>query len=949
LRPWLLLVKIIFPLLLCAQQYSYVQYNVKDGLAGSTVYDLCQDKEGFMWFATNAGISRFDGTHFRNFTLDDGLPSNEILRVFADSEGRVWMAPFKKTICYYYKGKIFTPENDSLLAKITLNDFVVNIVEDHTSSLLIQAGENIAWLKKTGENKFLPHNYYIQNATSIGSDYPSNTFFIARADTVYKFIDGKFSYWRTYSSKMNINYLHVFFPDGRKLTIERKIGTLFPEIVRSNLLFVNTENGSWEMDTLTNQYKYLHLEGKAITHTLIDNEHNTWFATLGHGVYKLVSKEFLNFSLERYRDHEVFSLEKWDNSIAAGTAFCSLHILRGLKEESIQLTSNQMADWGKKVRNRAYCMKTTMSGDLIVGLDGLLACISKDHKTTIKWLAAIKSVDEVDSNVIIAGGKQGVLSIRKSDLQTIDTVWKERATAISYAANEYFIGTTDDLFVVQKDKSYQSLGKRIPALNSHISQIIDAGDSIIWVATYGKGVIGLKDKKLFVNLTTRNGLGSNICRALFLQNNFLWIGTDKGLNKIDISDPHYPVTHYTTADGLSSNVINAIHVDGNTVYTGSPAGITLFDEKKISKDSKSSLKILAVRIGNQSLPLDSVYTISHKDNNIKLDYTCISYRSEGDILYKYRLKGLNNSWDSTRSTLLEYPSLPVGSFEFELIAVNKFGVHSNPVVIRFIIEPPFWKTLWFRVLILTVIVGAAWLFVWLLFDRFRRKEHEKTRIRQQLNELEQKALRAQMNPHFIFNCLSSIQSFIITKDFETTNSYLTEFARLIRQTLDNSEKTSISIENEIRYLSSYLEIEKMRYADSFDYSVIAGPEVKQDFTYIPNMILQPYVENCIRHGLRHKDSLGLIQVRFQQTEKELVCEVQDNGIGRKKAGEFRSQIRIEYQSRGMKLTEERINLLNRNQDEKIRIEVIDLLHNDGEPAGTKVIIHFPTTILKKLM
>jgi LytS/YehU family sensor histidine kinase len=141
----------------------------------------------------------------------------------------------------------------------------------------------------------------------------------------------------------------------------------------------------------------------------------------------------------------------------------------------------------------------------------------------------------------------------------------------------------------------------------------------------------------------------------------------------------------------------------------------------------------------------------------------------------------------------------------------------------------------------------------------------------------------------------------------------------------------------------------MRYANSFDYSVIAGPEVKQDFTYIPNMILQPYVENYIRHGLRHKDGLGLIQVRFQQTEKELVCIVQDNGIGRKKAGEFKSQIRIEYQSRGMKLTEERINLLNRNQDEKIRIEVIDLMDNHGEPAGTKVIIHFPTAILKKLM
>jgi two-component sensor histidine kinase len=454
---------------------------------------------------------------------------------------------------------------------------------------------------------------------------------------------------------------------------------------------------------------------------------------------------------------------------------------------------------------------------------------------------------------------------------------------------------------------------------------------------------------MLINLTAQDGLSSNICRSLFLQKGFLWVGTDKGLNKIDITDPGFKITRYTTADGLSSNVINAIYADGNNIYIGSPAGITLFDERKIPRNSQSNLHILGVRIGNKSLPVDSVYTVSYKENNVKLDYTCISFRSEGDIIYKYRLKGLNNSWDSTRSTSLEYPSLPAGAFEFELAAINKFGLESNTIVIRFIIDPPFWKTLWFRVLVIAAIVSMAWLLVLLQFNRFRKKEREKTRIRQQLNELEQKALRAQMNPHFIFNCLSSIQGFIMTKDFETTNNYLTEFARLIRQTLDNSEKTSISIENEIRYLSSYLEIEKMRYANAFDYSIEVGPEVKQDFTYIPNMLLQPYVENCIRHGLRYKDKDGLIQLKFLQTEKELVCVVQDNGIGRQKAGEFRSQIRIEYQSRGMKLTEERVNLLNKNQEEKIRIEVIDLSHDNGEPAGTKVIIHFPTTILKKLM
>jgi ligand-binding sensor domain-containing protein len=951
LRFCLLLVNLISPLLLFAQQYTYVQYNVKDGLAGSTVYDLCQDKEGFMWFATDAGISRFDGTHFKNFTLDDGLPSNEILRVFADSKGRIWMAPFKKTICYYHEGKIFTPENDSLLSQIKLDDFVSWVAEDKDSNLVIQAGDNISWLKKTNETNYEFKKLMVKHAISVSKAYPGEGFLITTWDTIYKMIDGKLYFWHTNDNEYDVKYLILKLPDSTVLTLDRKPGIINVDVKDSKVLFVNTDNGAWEMDTVKQKYKYLHLPGKTITHALIDNENNTWFATLGHGVYKLVSKEFLNFSLEGSKEPGVYCLEKWDNSIAAGSAFSHLFTIKDLKVRPIDLSAFLTTAWISihERRNRVYSLTTTSDGELIVGMDGLIIRLSSHRQPAIKWQPAVKSICQVDSNTILVGGKHGVSTMRIDNLQPIDAIWDSRATSISYASNEYYVGTTDDLFVVQKNKSVQSIGSQIPALHSHISQIISAADSIMWVATYGKGVIGMKNKRLFVNLNAENGLSSNICRSLFLQKNFLWVGTDKGLNKVDITSPEYKITSYTTADGLSSNVINAIYADGNNIYIGSPAGITLFDERKISRNSQSKLHILGVRISNKSMPVDSVYTVSFKESNVKIDYTCISFRSEGDILYKYRLKGLNNSWDSTRSTSLEYPSLPAGSFEFELVAINKFGLESNPVVIRFVIYPPFWKTLWFRVLVIAAIVSLAWLFVLLQFNRFRKKEREKTRIRQQLNELEQKALRAQMNPHFIFNCLSSIQGFIMTKDFETTNNYLTEFARLIRQTLDNSEKTAISIENEIRYLSSYLEIEKMRYANSFDYSIEVGPEIKQDFTYIPNMLLQPYVENCIRHGLRHKDSHGLVQLKFMQTEKELVSIVQDNGIGRQKAGEFKSQIRIEYQSRGMKLTEERINLLNKHQEEKIRIEVIDLLHDNGKPAGTKIIIHFPTAILKKLM
>jgi two-component sensor histidine kinase len=924
---------------------------VKDGLAGSTVYDLCQDKEGFIWFATDAGVSRFDGTHFKNFTLDDGLPSNEILRVFSDTKGRIWMAPFKKTICYYYKGRIHTQENDTLLSQVKLSEFTSWFAEDNRGDIMIQAGEKLAYLKNAGGLDFHVTNFYLKDAASVTDYVGGEGFLVATLDTIFYVKDGKFSFFFDHQPLDLKENLTITFADLKSWSFEKKLGIVNLDIKGLKLRFVNTDNGSWEMDTVTMKYIYLHLPGKTVTHVIRDDENNIWFATLGHGVFKLVSKIFLNYRFENSQEPEIYSIEKWNNTIVAGSTFSSLYTIKDSGITYNKLDQHLENKWLYNIkRNRIYCLKKTSRGQLLIGQDALLMSLSQDAKPVITWIPAIKSLYEINDSIILVGGKNHAITVRPSDLKHLDTIWYERSTAVYYTNNEYYIGTTDGCFVVQKDKSSQSLGKLVPVLNSHISQIVGGTDNIIWIATYGKGVIGIKDKKQVVHITTQEGLSSNICRTLTIKDNTLWVGTDKGLNKIDISQPGDPaITTYTTADGLASNIVNAVFADGNEIYIGSPSGLTYFDKSKVAVNSKSRLKILSVRIGNKVMPVDSAYTISYKENSIKLDFTCISFRSEGDIIYKYRLKGLTNDWDSTRSTSLEYASLPSGTFEFEIIAINKFGLQSNMETIRFVVNPPLWKTVWFRILAIAIIVGLAWLIVMMQFNRFKKKEREKSNIRQQLNELEQKALRAQMNPHFIFNCLSSIQSFIITKDFETTNNYLTEFARLIRQTLDNSEKTSISIENEVRYLSSYIDIERMRYGHSFDYTIEVSPEVKQDFTYIPNMILQPYVENCIRHGLRHNEMQGLIQIKFRQTESELTCIVEDNGIGRKKAAEYKSRIRIEYQSRGMKLTEERINLLNKNQDEKIKIEVVDLEHPDGEAGGTKVIIHFPTTILKKLM
>jgi LytS/YehU family sensor histidine kinase len=210
-------------------------------------------------------------------------------------------------------------------------------------------------------------------------------------------------------------------------------------------------------------------------------------------------------------------------------------------------------------------------------------------------------------------------------------------------------------------------------------------------------------------------------------------------------------------------------------------------------------------------------------------------------------------------------------------------------------------------------------------------------------EMEHVALQAQMNPHFIFNCLNSIQQYVFDQDVFAANKYITGFAKLIRATLNNSTKSYIPLADEIDYLSTYLSLEKLRFKENMSYSIEVAPSVAHTQSlYIPPMILQPYVENSMRHGLRHRRSAGgYIRITIRQQEGLLVFTIEDNGIGREKAASYKTREHIEYQSRGMSLTADRIRLINAVNEEEITVEIIDLKDANGEASGTRVIVKFP--------
>ena len=943
---------VFFVIRLPAQEYNFIHYDTRDGLASTTVYSIVKDKKGYMWFATDNGVSRFDGKKFTNFTTADGLSDNEILAVMGDSEGRLWMMPFNNSLCYYYNGRIYNKDNDSSLKKADISSNLSGIGETKNCEPYFANKEGVYIYKKNGIFKQVVNYRILAKKYNVGlTDFAIVNKNNQSIFSIYMYI-GKSVFMVYYDSLVylkdiktdlvkNVNFVTIndslepVYPKNENLKYYNSVTPL-----NKNQICFNRSDGAWVFDLKGNLIGEPFLKNKKISHCMVDDEGNIWFSTLGEGVYRLTSVSMRTFAA----NDEALSIEKADDKIYAGLTDGRMEIFKDRVSKTEYLPATFPAAANSK---RLYTLKSGPAGEVYMGYDSHLEKFYHD-KHLISALRPIKSIDIIDKNNIVVSTKNFTFKIRSSDLKIIDTIWRERGTKVLYDNGKYYIGTLTGLVIIDSVKNITHTSGSIPLLSTRIVDMCKDAAGGIWIATNDKGIVHYQQGQVKEAINTSNGLSTNSVKSLFLKNKYLWAGTNKGINKID-TDTKKVIAKYSIADGLASDIINALYIDDNLVWVCSPAGVTFFNEKDISDSSVCMLDLHTVKVSGKKMDSLTQINLSYKNNNILFEYAAISFKSAGEIIYKYKLAGLDKDWNETNLTTLSYPSLPSGNYSLQLYAVNKFGKQSELVTISFTIAAPFWQTFWFW---LIIGLAALWLIYYFITRRYRqlqKRTKEKNDLTKRIADLEQASLMAQMNPHFIFNCLNSIQHFILKNDIEKTNRYITSFGSLIRQTLDNASKTNICIADETKYLASYLELEKMRFPESFNYTMHTEPGIHADYTFIPSMILQPFVENALRHGIRHRqEGVGIITVHISKNGNGVLFSIEDNGIGRTAAAKYKSEQHIEYQSKGITLATTRLELLCASDKEKITTAVIDLKNSNGDATGTKVEIQFPDSIIEKL-
>ena len=385
--------------------------------------------------------------------------------------------------------------------------------------------------------------------------------------------------------------------------------------------------------------------------------------------------------------------------------------------------------------------------------------------------------------------------------------------------------------------------------------------------------------------------------------------------------------------------------NGELIF-GLNRGILIVDPNKVSPTQQVvKFSICKVNTDNSIEIFSNSANIDLPYNNGKISFSYLNSDliSGGRIFYRYKMDGMDTAWSSpTRNHLIAYNLRP-GKYRFQIQAsYNETNWIDFPNSVSINVAAPFWQQWWFYVLIgLIAITVTILVYKYIQSSKIQKRKLEE--LKRMMNESRLMAIRSQMNPHFIFNSLNAIQESIVMQDFDTAYQYLSKFSKLLRQVLNNSEKDFIPLKDEIEVNQLYLELESLRFKRSFNYSLSVEEKIDTETIKFPSLLLQPFIENAIWHGLMHKQGDKKLDISFFLENNHLECVIEDNGIGRERSAEIKkNKLGSQYfESKGTKLSGQRIHLLNETGLAKASIHIEDLKNETGEAKGTKVTLQLP--------
>ncbi len=904
--------------------------STKDGLGSNTIYRIKQDSQGFLWFCTDQGLSQFDGHEFQNYTSRQGLPDNEVFNVKEDNAHRLWLACYNNMPCFIADRKVHNVSNNDLCKAVERFDphdaFTIGaeqrqpfFIDHHPKNVTL----SMAVLLCSYFNPEEVNNLFTQN----GIEYCLNhgRLIATRNNTIKQIFPQKimaaYAYKNQFYAYVKVKEKKILYKlalTGDTALVKEEMPVPYRiyafDTFEDNTLLLATESGVMRYTEGHVDTNCMILDHIPVSSIHKDNEGNYWFSTLTDGAYMLPHSMPLLYNKKAGADNNVGSVcvTRWGALITGYDNGCV---------KLFDSTGTTTLLPGSGYRNRIVKLLLTRDNKVLAGSDAGLYILDLTKQKVDGYIHnAVKNLSLNGKECLIGSGSGATNIDLNSEKQHI--YWNKRTTAIvADANNTIWLGTLEGVYTI-RGGIYKKPAMDTLLNGSRITDLAVCGSTVI-IGTNQYGIYLWHNNKMH-HLNELNGLSSNVCKKIVVdENGDVWVCTSKGINKITITTGSdvAAISHFTTSDGVPENGINDFTIWGDQIYIATTEGVVVLHMNRNRARLPVPTYITSIHANDITYTGESDLTFDHDQNNLQVYFTGISYSGSDNLQYKYILEGTKIDTVYTTINTVNLSAINPGQYKLLIWAKYEDGPWSEkPASQAFTILPPFWQTAWFIVLS-TVIIAMG---IYLLFKRrvrmIRNAAKEKTALYKRMTELEMQALRAQINPHFVFNALNSIQNYYNQNDELNANRYMTTFAKLIRQTFTHASDQWLTLANEVEMIQTYIDLERMRFKNNFTTQITIGEGIIPDQLKIPAMLIQPYVENAINHGLRHLTGDGMLCVSFAIENEALVCTIEDNGVGLKRSAILEHKAK-EHRSMGMEITRKRIETINEIYNTQIQVHV----------------------------
>lgn len=944
-----------------AQNPSYFQTTIDDGLPSNEVYSVVEDTKGFIWIGCDAGLFKYDGVRFHSYKSKT-QKTKAITGLCVSSSGKIY--------CYNFSGQLFYVEKDSLQNLNTWQGKISNIICDKTNNLWV-CGEkginsynelNHRWINYSDfDSDKVNDKYAFTNSCRIHTD---SSVFANTALGIIKIKNAKLSLYALqypkstasgeYILESNKSGIWLFkVTDGvfyhnegntikeyqSKFLYENLRGSKITSIkeLEDGLLWICTYSGIIAYNP-TKDTGSLFYPNMAFSNIILDKDKSYWLTTLHDGLMRVadINSNTWNVSANHLSSNKILKLAQSNPFIY----FSSLNGQIGyINTHNKQLQMFNL-DVKSDIRNMVF---SAQENRLYFNAQNTLYYLQDNRITKIDNQFPPTKDFCFTNNAHVVATSRGCFVYdnlnSKTPSDTLTTSWS-RSIAVDSIQKHLWLATNDGLFnYVYHQQNWQLNNSSI--IKKQVLSIAYSNQNTLLYAVTFDGELYQIDSNQKIKLLQQLPIEVQANQVQYF-NEVIYIATNRGLWKLNLKTNRWTILDKLT--GLSSNEILSVSILNNTIWLATANGLQMVPTNYNKEVKRSSIYLKQLFIDSKSYGSDTCIFLNYTQS-LSITTEAIAYSSNRNFKYAYRFSNVDTTWIVLPSSIdkIQIPSLPTGNFKLEIKLIDYLQRDSeNRIIISGTVTPPFWQRWWFYVVVSLLGLGLAFVFFKYRIKQLRKKQFIELKQLQLENDLkfsQETALKAQMNPHFLFNVLNSIKGYIYENDKKNAALYLSSFSDLIRKILTHSSSPEITLKEEIDILKLYIELEAMLIQSDFNYTNKIDDTIDTSHIKIPALLIQPYIENAFKHGLRHKNGKKELHIYFKlNSEKNcLIISISDNGIGRTASAQLNLQ-HNKHQSFATEATAKRIALLNSNKKDIVNVEIIDNIAENNSPTGTTVMI-----------